>query len=65
MEIKQTGATIAGAYQDPLDALEGVKEYKPDLVFLDVEMPGMNGIELAGKISAVDDAVQIVFVNRV
>ena len=59
--ISNTGAKIAGAYQDPYEALENIISKKPDAVFLDIEMPGMNGIELARKISGLYPSVQIVF----
>ncbi|WP_162902919.1 LytR/AlgR family response regulator transcription factor [Taibaiella koreensis] len=38
--------SLAGSYEHALEALEGIKSLKPQLVFLDVEMPGATGIEL-------------------
>ncbi|HEY0679849.1 MAG TPA: LytTR family DNA-binding domain-containing protein [Chitinophagaceae bacterium] len=37
---------IVAVYHDPLKALEGLSKNKPDLLFLDIEMPGMNGFQL-------------------
>lgn len=31
-------------------ALKAVEEFKPDFVFLDIGMPGMNGYQIAGKL---------------
>ena len=59
--IRNTDVQICGAFQEPYEALENVSILKPDAVFLDIEMPGMNGIELAKKISAIDSKIQIVF----
>lgn len=36
----------------PEDALVSIPNVKPDLLFLDVEMPGMNGFELVDQLSA-------------
>ena len=41
---------IAGTARDGNDALVKIKELKPDVVTMDVEMPGMDGIEAVGKI---------------
>src|SRR6185312_6079964 len=36
----------AGACQHPLHAMEFISRHRPDILFLDIEMPGMSGLEL-------------------
>ena len=38
---------LVGEYTDPAQALEGIAALRPDLAFLDIQMPGMTGLELA------------------
>lgn len=38
-----------GSYENPADAIEAIAKLKPDILFLDIEMPGMSGIELIRK----------------
>ena len=47
---------------DPEEALPLVKENRPDLVLLDLMLPGADGIELMGEILAVAD-VPIIFIS--
>lgn len=42
---------VCGTFSLPLEALERVPELKPDILFVDVEMPRMNGFELVEKVS--------------
>lgn len=44
-------------------ALEWVKSHPVDVAFLDIEMPHINGIELAKRIKAVDQNIRIIFVT--
>src|SRR5690242_2335730 len=41
---------LAGQAHDGLDALEKIEELRPDLLFLDVEMPGLSGFEVVRAI---------------
>src|SRR6202789_895163 len=37
---------IAGTCTDPVEAVPAILETKPDILFLDIEMPGMTGFEM-------------------
>ncbi len=49
--------------KDPVRALEKVMTMHPDIVWLDIEMAGMNGLELAAKIKKQSPFTNIVFVS--
>lgn len=54
---------LAGAYQDPYAALAAAREVRPDVAFLDIEMPEVSGFELAEKLLELQPQMQIVFVT--
>ncbi|MFS1511044.1 response regulator [Chengkuizengella sp. SCS-71B] len=58
---KNNKLSIVGCFTNPLQALSKVPFLKPDVVFLDIEMPKMTGLELAEKVLEVDEDIQIVF----
>lgn len=46
--------SVAGIFNNGLDALNAIRQQPPDLVFLDVEMPKMNGFEMLEKLPSVN-----------
>ena|SRR5581483_909491 len=42
---------IAGRSQDPVEAVSAILETKPDVLFLDIEMPGMTGFEMLAQLN--------------
>jgi DNA-binding NarL/FixJ family response regulator len=37
--------TLVGSYSHCLDVVENIEQTKPDIVIMDIDMPGMNGID--------------------
>ncbi|MGZ4157330.1 MAG: LytR/AlgR family response regulator transcription factor, partial [Bacteroidia bacterium] len=48
---------IVGEANNAETAIESIKQLKPDVIFLDIQMPGKNGFELLEEISGVPEVV--------
>lgn len=48
--IRDNGWEISGQASNGLETLQQVRTLKPDVILLDVCMPGMNGLEIAATI---------------
>lgn len=55
--------TVVGEAENTSDALSKAKELEPDLVFLDIEMPGENGLVAANLLNRQQVPPAIVFVT--
>lgn len=51
------------SFTNPVKALEEASKNKVDLAFLDIEMPEINGIQLAKKLKAINPKTKIIFVT--
>lgn len=47
---------------DGFSAIKKIQELKPDLIFLDIEMPGMKGIEVLDVISSIENYDPLIIV---
>lgn len=54
---------VAGRYGDGASALAGIDELKPDLVILDLEMPGLHGTEVLRRLKASAEAPRVLVVS--
>ena len=43
---------LAGAYEDGPAALEGIPRTRPDVVMMDIQLPGVNGVECVRELKA-------------
>ena len=51
---------IVASAKNGLEAIQAWKQYRPDVAFLDIRMPGKTGLEVAAEIG---DAVHVVFIT--
>lgn len=58
-----TAAEVKAVCHDGEEALHKIYELSPDLVFLDIRMPGMSGLEVANAIDAMVNGPLVVFVT--
>lgn len=60
---KNKNLTLVGSYSDSEEALKKVISDKIDVVFLDIEMSGMNGLELAEQLMNNNPNLEVIFVT--
>ena len=61
MSSRVEGFTLAGEAKDGDELLAMVAKLKPQIVFLDVEMPGKTGVECARVIQDTDPSIILIF----
>jgi DNA-binding NarL/FixJ family response regulator len=54
---------IVGAVKDGLSALQAAESLHPDVIVLDISMPGMTGLEVASRLRRSGSKVAVVFLT--
>lgn len=53
--------SVIGAFQNPLEGIIAVKKHQPNVLFLDIEMPEMNGFEVLKRFDKIN--FDVIFVT--
>jgi CheY-like chemotaxis protein len=61
--LESDGYSVLGEAEDGATALEAVRRLGPDLVLLDVQLPDIDGFEVAERLSASGETPQIVLTS--
>jgi DNA-binding NarL/FixJ family response regulator len=61
--LEAEGFEVVGEAEDGASALEAIDRLRPDVVLLDVQLPDMNGFEVASKVTANGSGSAIVLVS--
>jgi two-component system LytT family response regulator len=54
LEADCTDVSVVNISDNGADALKAIRQFSPDIVFLDVEMPRMNGFEMLEQLSSIN-----------
>lgn len=60
---KNDNVEIIGGFTDPLEAIRKIEVLEPNAIFIDIEMPEINGFSAAKEILEIDNNISIVFVT--
>lgn len=63
--LQELGEEVVGEASSGNEALRMVKEYRPDVVTLDITLPDMSGLELLKKIKEISSSTQVVMITAI
>tara|TARA_B100001250_G_scaffold230428_1_gene197804 strand:- start:145 stop:783 length:639 start_codon:yes stop_codon:yes gene_type:complete len=61
--LEANNYNVKRVFQEPVKALNYIKKNKTDIVFSDINMPKINGIDLIEKIKKINDEIKIIIIS--
>lgn len=61
--VEGAGHTVVGQAENGRDCILKYKEWRPDIILMDITMPDMDGIEATKEIMAIEPSVTIIMVS--
>lgn len=61
IEVSCPNVSIEGKFTDPFEGLRAILDNKPDVILLDIEMPGMTGFELLRRLPSIE--FEVIFIT--
>lgn len=62
-EVLSPACEVVGAVRDGAAALAAVETLHPDVIVLDISMPGMTGLEVASRLKSTGSRAAVVFLT--
>jgi two-component system chemotaxis response regulator CheY len=63
--LEENGYLVVGDAVNGIDAISKFEELRPDLIFMDITMPELDGIATIKRIKSMDSKVKIIIVSAV
>jgi signal transduction histidine kinase len=60
--LSKSGYEVA-TFEDGMEGLDGISRVRPDLVIVDLKMPGMSGMEVIARVHAINPDIVIVVIT--
>ena len=60
---QQAGVQVVASAADAVSGLQALRQHQPDVVFLDIKMPGISGLEMALELQQIQLPTRVVFVT--
>lgn len=64
IEAKMPQLQVVGGASNGEEALKMVRELKPDLLLLDISMPGLGGLEVLSELKSIDPLLRVVIISQ-
>jgi DNA-binding NarL/FixJ family response regulator len=61
--LEEDGFAVVGEAEDGADALQAIDQLHPDVVLLDVQLPGLDGFDVADRLAATATAPRVVLIS--